>query len=198
MEFVDSRDEAIAGAIEAAERAVALDQADSTAHAALSVANMWPGRFEKVIAAGRRAVELNANNAFARGILGTALDSVGQSEDGIHELELSLQLNPQDQTNHAFVNTIARAHLIARRHEQACDWARKALERRSNFPHAHYILASALGHLGSIEEARRALDQCEEIQPGFVARRATWQPYLDPADNEHIHDGIRKAGWTPA
>ncbi len=197
LQVADSRDEAIARALEAGKRGVALDQADSNAHAALSVANMWPGRFEIVIAEGRRAVELNANNAFARGILGTALDSVGETEDGIRELELSLQLNPQDPANQFFMNTIGRAHLIARRHVEAADWARKALDRRSNFPHALYNLASALGHLGRTDEARRALDSCEEIQPGFVARRATYRPYRDAADNAHIHDGIRKSEWTP-
>ena len=198
MEFADSRDEAVAGALEAGERGVALDQANSSAHATLSVANMWPGRFDIVIAEGRRAVELNPNNAFARGILGTALDSVGETDNGIRELELSQQLNPQDPANQIFINTIARAHLIARRHEDAAEWARKSIDRRSSFPHAYYTLASALGHLGRAEEARRALDQCEEIQPGFVARRATWQPYRDAADNEHIHDGIQKAEWTQA
>ena len=199
LEFAVSRDDAIALAFAAAERAVALDHSDSAAHAVLSIANMWPGRFENVIAEGRRAVELNANNAFARGILGSALDSVGETEDGIRELELSLQLNPQDPQNHIFINTIARAHLIARRYEEAADWSRKALDRRSNFPHAHYVLASALGHLDRADEAaRRALDQCEEIQLGFVARRATWQPYRDAADNKHILDGVQKAGRTPA
>jgi tetratricopeptide (TPR) repeat protein len=96
------------------------------------------------------------------------------------------------------MNTLARAHLIARRHEDAVQWARKALERRMNFPHALYLLASALGHLGRADEARKALDQCEASQPGFVARRASWQPYRDTADNEHIHDGIRRAEWTAA
>jgi adenylate cyclase len=196
LEFADSREDAVANAIEAAERAVALDQADSAAHVALSIAYMWPGRFENVIAEGRRAVELNANNAFAHGILGTALDSVGEGAEGIREVELSLKLNPRDPDGHVFINTIARAHLIARRHEEACEWARKALDRRSDFPNAYYVLASALGHLGRTDEAKRALDQCEEIQPGFVARRATWQPYRDAADNEHIHDGIQKAEWT--
>ena len=197
LECADSREDAVARALELAERAIALDQSDSSAHAAASIANMWPSRYENVIAEGRRAVELNTNDAFARGILGTALDSVGEREEGIRELELSLQLNPKDPANHIFINTVARAHLAARRYEEACDWARKALERRSNFPHAHYILAAVLGHLGRFDEARRALDQCEEIQPGFVARRATWEPYRDLGDNEHILEGIRLAEWTP-
>ena len=198
FEFTDSRAETIALAIAAAERAVALDQSDSAAHAVLSVAYMWPGRFQNVIAEGRRAVELNPNNAFARSIFGTALDSVGEADNGIRELEISLQLNPQDPQSHIFMNTIARAHLIARRHEDTVLWARKALERRANFPHALHLLASALGHLGRADEARQALDQCEAAQPDFVARRASWQPYRDAADNEHIHAGIRLAEWTQA
>ena len=195
MEFAVSREVSIAGALETGERGVAIDPADSNAHATLSVANMWPGRFETVISEGRRAVELNANNAFARGILGTALDSIGDTEEGIRQLELSLQLNPQDPSNPIIINTVARAHLKARRYEDACDWARRALDRQSNFPHALYNLASALGHLGRVEEGRRALDQCEEFQSGFVAKRASWEPYRDSAANAHIHDGVRLVGW---
>ena len=123
---------------------------------------------------------------------------MGEADNGIRELEISLQLNPQDPQSHIFMNTIARAHLIARRHEDTVLWARKALERRANFPHALHLLASALGHLDRADEARQALDQCEAAQPDFVARRASWQPYRDAADNEHIHAGIRLAEWTQA
>jgi adenylate cyclase len=195
LEFATSREDAVARAIDTAERAVASDQSDSLAHSLLSVANMWPGRLDVVIREGRRAVELNPNNAFAHGILGTALDSAGETVDGIRELELALQLNPQDSQNHVFINTIARAHLISRRYDLAVEWALKSIQSRSDFPHAHHILASALGHLGQVDEAITALQACEKIQPGFVARRGDWRPYRDDADNQHIFDGIRKTGW---
>ena len=74
--------------------------------------------------------------------------------------------------------------------------ARRAISARSNFPHAYYLLASALGHLGRLDEARKALADCEKLQPGFVDKRATWQPYLEPTDNEHILDGVRKVDFS--
>ncbi len=46
-----------------------------------------------------------------------------------------------------------------------------------------------------LEEARAALDRCERLQPGFVAQRADWRPYHDPAANEHLLEGLRMAGW---
>ena len=118
---------------------------------------------------------------------------IGKTENGIREIELALQLNPRTPESH-FINTVARAHLVSRRYEKAIERAREAIVWRSNFPHAYYILASALGHLGRADDARAALKACENIQPGFVVRRASWAPYRNETDNQHILEGIRKAG----
>lgn len=74
-------------------------------------------------------------------------------------------------------------------------WARKGIHQRPDYPNAYYILAVSLAHMGQREEARAALDQCERVQPGFVASRAEWRPYRNSADNEHFLDGLRKVGW---
>jgi adenylate cyclase len=197
FQFSDSREESSERALAAARKAVELDQTDSYAHAMLAIAYMWPGRHELAIAEAEKAVELNPSNALARGVLGTALDSVGRSEDGVGEIERALQINPRDPRNHILINTVARAHLVARSYEEAASWARRAIQHRPDYPHAQYLLASALGHLGRLGEARAALDECERLQPGFVAKRARWEPYQDPARNSHIHDGVRKAGAQP-
>jgi adenylate cyclase len=194
FQFSDAREESAEGALAAARKAVELDQTDSFAHAMLAIAYMWPGRHELAIAEAEKAVELNPSNALARGVLGTALDAVGRSEDGIAEIARALQVNPQDPRNHILLNTVARAHLVAQRYEEAVNWAQKAIHQRPDYPHAQYMLASALGHLGRRDEARAALAECERQQPGFVAMRARWEPYQDPARNAHIHDGVRKAG----
>ena len=57
------------------------------------------------------------------------------------------------------------------------------------------ILASSLGHLGRIKEARAALDEGERIEPGRIEKYFQHVPYQNPADHEHILDGVRKAGW---
>ena len=80
------------------------------------------------------------------------------------------------------------------RYEESSEWARKAIHRQPNYPNPHYILAIGLAHMDRTKEAQAALDQCERIQPGFVGSRATWRPYKNSASNEHILDGLRKAG----
>jgi len=192
LQVSESRADSAARALEAALKAVELDQGDSMAHTMLAVAYTWPSQYEASVVESQRAVELNPSNALALAMLGTSLDAVGRHDEGIERLEQALQINPRDPSTHIYIATIARAHLSARRYEQAAACARKAITHRSSYPHAHYILASALAQLGRDNEARAALDTCERLQPGYVEGRLRWQPYSDAAENQHLHAGIRK------
>ena len=194
LHLSDDRDVAARAASAAAAKAVALDASDSLAHVMLAIAHMWPGDHDLAIAEARKAVHLNPSNAMAYGVLGTALDAVGEFEAGIVELECAIRISPRDPRNHIFLATIARSWLTLRRYEDALGWARRAIEDRPAYPHSHYMLAAVLGHLDRLDEARAALEDCERLQPGFVAGRADWSPYRDPALNEHLHAGVRKSG----
>ena len=117
------------------------------------------------------------------------------NEEGISMMEAGLRLNPDAPNVRHIYSFLARAYVQARKYEDAVAWARKGIDLRPDYPNAHYILAVSLAQLDRCEEARAALDQCERIEPGFVASRAEWRPYRDSADNEHFLDGVRKAGW---
>ncbi len=194
FEYTDSRAESIAQLLEAARRAVALDDTDSFAHVLLAFAFRWSGQHDLAVAEAERAVELNPSNAMAQGTLGNVLDLAGRPEEGIPKIEQALQLNPRDIHNHFFMTILARAHLNARHYETAVEWARKAIQRRSDHARAHLVLAISLGHLGRQAEARAALDECKRLQPGYAEKWIHWQEYRNPADNEHLLDGLRKAG----
>ena len=57
------------------------------------------------------------------------------------------------------------------------------------------LLASALGHLGRIDEAREAWRDMLAINPKYsLEHRATILPYTDPAQFERIREGLAKAG----
>ncbi len=156
LEFGDDREESAALALEASTRAVEIDQTDSYAHALLAVAHMWPNRFAAAVREAERAIELNPSNAHGLSILGIALEAVGRHDEAIVSFEQAIRLNPRDPRMSIYHVGLARAHLGARRYEEAAEVARQTINERPDFPHSHYILACALGHLGRYEEARRA------------------------------------------
>jgi adenylate cyclase len=191
LECAADREESVRLGMAAARRAVAVDPASSVAHAALATAHLWRNEHEASLAEARLAVELNPFDAMVLHALGNKSDLAGDPE-GIARMVQAQRLNPDDPDRHSHLCFLARAYVNARQHDRAVECARAALRKRPDYPHAHYILAVALGHLGRVEEACAALAACEAAQPGFVAGRADWRPYLDEASNAYLHQGLRK------
>ena len=192
MEYTESREHSIDKLFEAARQAIALDDKDSMAHMMLCFACRWARKHDMAIAEAEKAVELNPSNAFALSHLGNVLDLGGNPDEGIKNMKKGFQLNSRGPRIHYLMSLLARAHLNARRYEDAVEWARKAIHHREH-ARAHAILAISLAHLGQLAEARVALDECERVGPGFAKRWALLRQYRNPADNEHILEGLRKA-----
>ena len=195
LDLSESREESVAKCLEAARRAVKLDDMDSSAHWMLGLALQWAGQYELAVAAAERATQINPSNAQAHVSLGTALAFAGRHEAGIASIERGLQLNPQDPRSYLFTAILARTHLNARNHKEAMEVARKAIQRKSDHPLAYIYLAASLGHLGRQAEARAALDECERAKPGYVENWIHRQSAeATQVENQHILDGLRKAG----
>jgi TolB-like protein/DNA-binding SARP family transcriptional activator/Tfp pilus assembly protein PilF len=193
LECTDDRPGSMTKMYEAARRAVELDDASWRARYRLSSAYIWRNEHDLAIAEGRRAVELNPMNAVARHALGNKLDLVGDPE-GIPMMEQAQKLNPQDPQMNMHLTFLARAYLNARQYERSVECARKAIQRQPGYPNAYHILAIALGHMGDKAGAREAFDECERLRPGFARRRSDWRPYLNADSNEHLQEGLHKAG----
>jgi adenylate cyclase len=192
------RDGMLAKSLAAAQRSVGLDDTDSYAQTMMGNVQMRMGQHDPGIAHCRRAIALNPSNALAHIILGNALAFFGQPKDGISSIETGIRLNPEDPNIHYFVNILARAHLTAGNHNEAIGYARDSINLRSSNPWPYLILASALGHLGKVEEAMSAIAECERLEPGRTAFEFEELPRIHRNfdDAEHILDGIRKAGWS--
>jgi len=95
------------------------------------------------------------------------------------------------------VALIARAYLADHDYETAEDWAHRAIELDPSMPRSHLILAAILGYLGRTIEAHFALDAAERLHPGFAQQWINGREYRDEVDNDHIAEGLRKAGLPP-
>ncbi len=194
LEVYDDRSGPLAKAFQSARRSVALDRASSTAHLALGTAHIWANEHDPSIAETRVAMDLNPSNVHACLALGNRLDLVGCAAEGVPLLEYALKLNPHDPRNAIYYGYLARAHVNARRYDEALNCAQEAVRRRPDLPHVQHMLAICLGHLGRAEEAQTAARACDAAQPGFVRKRTDWNVYRDPEANRHLLDGLRKAG----
>ncbi len=180
--------------VDAASRAVSLDDFDSEAHAILAMAWNWCHEIDRAVLAGERAVELNPNNAAAQHILGAALTLQGQPIEGLSRMERAVVLSPRDPRRGAWMWGIGLAYFTAREYEDAVEATERAIQRLSRNPDAYLVLASSLGHLGRIEEARTALYTYREFLPDSSDRPNIIWRYKNDYDMEHFLDGLRKAG----
>jgi adenylate cyclase len=176
---------------------VALDPESSFAHYALSGAFIWANEHTHAITEARTAVQLNPSDTAAWLALANRLDIAGAAAEGIPLLEATLRRNPRDPHNHTYYAQLGRAYINARDYAKALEVLREAVRLRPDFPNTYHVLAICLGHLGRIEEARAAARRCEELRPGFLAKRTHWNIYLDAAANEHLTEGLSKAGLVP-
>ncbi len=85
---------------------------------------------------------------------------------------------------------------LLHQYEEAAEWARETMRnpRVSGYwPHA--ALASALGNLGRIEEARDAVQEALRLKPDLsLAYLAKTLPTKEPDGLEPYLEGLRKAG----
>jgi adenylate cyclase len=192
--FSDSRAASVEKCVQAARRAVELDDSDAFAHWELGIAHLFAGDNDKALAEARVAVELNPTYANAHVVVGLALVLLGQPDEGIPHLEAWAEWNLHDPANSINLGHLATAYFAARRYDDAVIHAQRSIERRTDNPQAHVILAASLAHLGRIHEAREALGKMEGLLPGFAQPSGWWFKFRRHEDNERLLDGLRNAG----
>jgi adenylate cyclase len=90
------RESAIQDGIEAARNALAIDDQDAVAYAALSCLDMLRGDLETAIEAAGRAIDINPSYAFARLSRGVQYARSGRVEEAFAELDEAERLSPRD------------------------------------------------------------------------------------------------------
>ena len=163
---------------------------------AAATLTIFAGELTVAAAAIDRALTLNPNSAHAWMVRGVVSVNLGQPGPAIEACERAMRLSPLDRQRRNFTTGIARAHLVAGRYEEAADWAERTLRDEPGYRAALVTKAIACAHLARMKEARAALSQQIEAQPGLtIARyRAFWSRVFSPELMEISLSGLRKAG----
>ena len=177
-----------------AQRAVALDDSDPSAHAALGDVYLWMmRRHDEAIAECRRAIELDPNDADGYLSLAWALDYAGQSQEAIEHFRRAMQLDPYYPVQ--YLHMLAHAHFQMGEYDEAVALLERRIVLDTNTDISRVLLAAIHGHQGHNAEARTLWTEVFEVNPEYsLEYRREILPYKEPADFDHIVEGLRKAG----
>jgi adenylate cyclase len=90
----------------------------------------------------------------------------GQPLEAIPEIEQSMRLDPA--LSWQFLHFLGMAYLLAEKYETAAALLRQRILLVPQTDFSRALLASALGHLGEFEEARRVWGELKEINPNYA------------------------------
>jgi adenylate cyclase len=193
---VTSFSEALHEALPVAQRALALDPLDAAGFVSMSMARLYQGDHEGMLAAARQALAISPNYATAYHVLGAGLLFSGRPREGLAAIREAARLDPYDPARTVRSYQIGVAHYYLREYEAAIAAATEALRSYPDHPWAHRLLAAALGQVGRLDAAKQALEKAITVAPKsfdiYVHQRAPWRRF---EDQEHMLEGLRKAGW---
>ena len=118
------------------------------------------------------------------------LTYTGRADEAVQSLERGLRRDPFPPAWYWDFRGIALFE--TRRYQEAI----QALSRLTRlYRWDYYYLAASYAHLGLIERARACVAEILRASPGFrLGQVRMTEPFKDPADPEHLLDGVRKAG----
>ena len=189
----DNPDASIGLAKEYAERAIEKDPKEALAHAVAAVVATFSRDIDRAQAEIDIALSLNPNMAMAYNIKGGTRIYLGRPEEAIPLIERAMRLDPA--TNQQFLHFLGMANLLAGRYETAAAALRERIRLTPNTDFSRSLLASALGHLGQIEEARRVWQELTEINPKYSFEEHLGRlPFKHEADAQRLAEGLQMAG----
>jgi TolB-like protein len=170
---------------------------DEWCHWLMAYALAEAGRYEEALVECDIGLDINPNASMIAGDKGDILIMLGRPEEAIPLCRLALHLNSRDPICFWWENSIATAHFILGRNEQARELARKVFMRKPDHIRAGIVWAAAAGMLGIDDEAREAMGRClakfpqmnaANVMPNYIPR------FRRAEDCSKLLDGLRKAG----
>ena len=175
-----------------AEQAIEKNPKEPLARLVASWAAIYEKDLDRAKSEAEIALSLNPNLAMAYNTLGGIRSYSGQPLEAIPMIERAMRLDPA--SNHQYVHFLGMAYLLAGKYETAVTLLRQRILLVPETDFSRAALASALGHLGEVDEARRIWRQLMQINPKYSFREHFGRQPFRQADVERVAEGLAKAG----
>jgi adenylate cyclase len=193
FDFSESPKESMRLAVEAAQKALALDASDPRTHLGWVALYIMQREYDKAIASAERAVALNPGGARALFALALAVYYSCRFDEAVTFIEQAIRLDPFP-SSIGFRN-LGVAYCSVGRYEEAVKQLKKALELSPNDLFAHLSLAITYIKLGRDEEAKAEAAEVLRIHPKFSL---DYYAKVNPLKCQSVLDDniacLRKAG----
>ena len=191
--WTEEPDKALPIAKEYARLAIEKDPNEALARCVSALAASYEKDLDRAKTEIEAALALNPSLALAHNLRGTIRTFAGQPLEAIPEVEQAMRLDPA--MSPQFLHFLGLAYLMAGKYETAAALLRQRVILVPNTDFSRAILASALGHLGEIDDARRVWGELMTINPNYsFAAHVGRQPFKRKEDVERIAEGLRRAG----
>jgi len=187
----DLRDDSLASALTAAQRAVEIDPSNGLAHASLAQALFFRKEAQGCRNAAERAIALNPMDGNSIAFMGELLIYLGDRERGLALAGRAKQLNPHFPGYYWYADFYDAYHRGDYR--SALEFALKVNLPGHWFMHAARV--AAYGQLGEHAVATMALQELIKVRPDFTTTaRKHIERWWNPEYVERLMEGWRKAG----
>lgn len=185
---------------ENARRAIASDNRCPVAHHVMGIVLAQLGEHDLAEAAQRRSLQLNPNNAQAKGELARLMAfGGGDAEEVIALADAALLLSPTDPHDWLWLRSKAIALFLHERHSEALEMARTACTRRPDYFFLHILVAACAAVVGEDATARTACEQARSMSPGYNARGLKLgHPFRHDRHLQRFMAALTLAGWDQA
>jgi TolB-like protein/cytochrome c-type biogenesis protein CcmH/NrfG len=187
--------------VEARDRAerylkLAMDNLSPLAHQVASKMLIDWRQHENAIAEAQRALALDPNDANSYLAMAYALVYAGRPKEAVDFVQRAMRLDPHYPAYHLYV--LGLAHFVMEEFDAAVPLFKRAVKLNPENYVPLIPLAAAYAHLGREQKAAATLEKLQKSLPNIVTlsllRRHPLWSYKDPADQDRLLAGLRKAG----
>ncbi|MEM0946260.1 MAG: adenylate/guanylate cyclase domain-containing protein [Pseudomonadota bacterium] len=178
---------------EFAAAAVEKDPKDAYAHYVAALVALFKKDYAEWSARVDQALAISPNYAPAMNLRGLLCIYQGAPDQAIPIIERAMRLDPAFQQQ--AVHFLGTAHFVAGNYAKAASVFKDRIVVNPNTDLSRGFLASALGHMGRVAEAKAVWRKLKEINPAYIPEEHIGRlPFQDATGPNRFMDGLRKAG----